>query len=123
MMAQVTAAALTSECKVLSHPASVDSIPTGAAKEDHVSMSPIAARKLSKVVDNVSGVLAIELLAACQALDFLRPLRSSAPIEAARRAIRRKVRPWKDDRYMAPEIETGRRLVESGLADLLAGLA
>ena len=123
MMAQVTAAALVSECKVLSHPASVDSIPTGAAKEDHVSMSSIAARKLSSVADNVAGVLAIELLAACQALDFLRPLRSSAPIEAARRAIRRKVRTWTDDRFLAPDLEAGRRLVETGFGDLLGELA
>jgi histidine ammonia-lyase len=123
MMAQVTAAALTSECKVLSHPASVDSIPTGAAKEDHVSMSSISARKLAKVVDNVTGVLAIELLAACQALDFLKPLRSSASIEAARRTIRRSVRTWKADRYMAPDIEAGRQLVEEGLGEHLARLA
>src|SRR5882724_9143338 len=91
-----------------SHPASVDSIPTGAAKEDHVSMSPIAARKLSSVVDNVAGVLGIELLAACQALDFLKPLRSSAPIEQARKIIRRKVRTWTDDRFLAPDLEAGR---------------
>ncbi len=123
MMAQVTAAALVSECKVLSHPASVDSIPTGAAKEDHVSMSSIAARKLSAVADNVAGVLGIELLAACQALDFLKPLRSSAPIEAARRAIRRKVRTWTDDRYIAPDLEAGRQLVETGFEDLLEELS
>ncbi len=123
MMAQVTAAALVSECKVLSHPASVDSIPTGAAKEDHVSMSSIAARKLSSVADNVAGVLAIELLAACQALDLLKPLKSSAPIQAARGAIRRKVRTWTDDRYIAPDLEAGRQLVETGFEDLLGELA
>ncbi len=123
MMAQVTAAALVSECKVLSHPASVDSIPTGAAKEDHVSMSSIAARKLSAVVRNVEAVLAIELLAACQALDFLKPLRSSLPIEAARRIIRRKVRTWTDDRYLAPDLAAGRGLVETGLGEILETLA
>ena len=84
MMAQVTAAALVSECKVLAHPASVDSIPTSAAKEDHVSMSPIAARKLASIVENLERVLAIELIAAFQAMEFLKPLRSSAPIERVR---------------------------------------
>ena len=74
MMAQVTAAALVSECKILAHPASVDSIPTSAAKEDHVSMSPIAARKFAAIVDNLERVLAIEPLAAFQAMEFLRPL-------------------------------------------------
>src|SRR5512135_1785807 len=98
MMAQVTAAALVSECKVLAHPASVDSIPTSAAKEDHVSMSPIAARKLAAVVDNLERVLAIEAIAAFQAMEFLRPLASSPAIEAVRRAFRRTVRPWHRDR-------------------------
>ncbi len=78
MIAQVTAAALVSECKVLAHPASVDSIPTSAAKEDHVSMSPIAARKFAAIVENLERVLAIEALAAFQAMEFLRPLASSA---------------------------------------------
>ena len=122
MMAQVTAAALVSECKVLSHPASTDSIPTGAAKEDHVSMSSIAARKFSSVVGNVSSVLAIELLAACQALDLLRPLKSSPPLEAARREVRRRVKTWRDDRYIAPDLEKGREIVETGMAGLLGQL-
>jgi histidine ammonia-lyase len=122
MMAQVTAAALVSECKVLAHPASTDSIPTGAAKEDHVSMSSIAARKFSEVADNAAAVLGIELLAACQALDFLRPRKSSPPIEAVRREVRRSVRTWTRDRFLAPELEKGRALVESGFAGVLAGL-
>jgi histidine ammonia-lyase len=122
MMAQVTAAALVSECKILSHPASVDSIPTGAAKEDHVSMSSIAARKFSQVVENVTSVLAIELLAACQALDFLRPLRSSPMLEAARREVRRNVKNWKADRFIAPDLEAGKRLIESGFEALLEEL-
>jgi histidine ammonia-lyase len=100
-----------SECKVLAHPASVDSIPTSAAKEDHVSMSPIAARKLSAVVDNLERVLAIEAIAAFQAMEFLRPLASSPPIEAVRRALRRTVRPWHRDREMQPEIEKARRFL------------
>ncbi len=77
MMAHVTAAALASESKTLAHPASVDSIPTSAGKEDHVSMGPTAAWKAARVVANTGRVLAVELLAACEALDFRRPLRSS----------------------------------------------
>ena len=111
MMAQVTAAALVSECKILSHPASVDSIPTSAAKEDHVSMSPIAARKLSAVVANLELVLAIEAIAAFQAMEFLKPLVSSAAIEAVRREFRRAVRPWNRDREMHADIESARRFL------------
>ncbi len=123
MMAQVTSAALVSECKVLAHPASTDSIPTGAAKEDHVSMSPIAARKFSAVVDNVASVLAIELMAACQALDLLRPLRSSAPLERARAIVRRRIRRWDRDRFLAPDLAAAREVVEGGLAPLLETLS
>ncbi|HEY1434510.1 MAG TPA: histidine ammonia-lyase, partial [Thermoanaerobaculia bacterium] len=111
MMAQVTAAALVSECKILAHPASVDSIPTSAAKEDHVSMSPIAARKLAAVVANLELVLAIETIAAFQAMEFLRPLRSTAPLEAVRREFRRTVRPWHRDREMHADIERARRFL------------
>jgi histidine ammonia-lyase len=123
MLAQVTAAALVSECKILSHPASVDSIPTGAAKEDHVSMSPIAARKFAAVVDNVTRVLAVEVLAACQALDFLKPLKSSRPIEEARRIVRRRVKTWTKDRFISPDLEAGAELVESGFTGILSTLA
>ena len=108
MMAQVTAAGLVSECKVLAHPASVDSIPTSAAKEDHVSMSPIAARKLAAIVDNLERVLAIELVSAFQAMEFLRPLSSSAPIERVRGQFRRKVRAWNADRELYPDLEAAR---------------
>ena len=111
MMAQVTAAALVSECKVLSHPASVDSIPTSADKEDHVSMSPIAARKLASIVRNLETVLAIEMLAAFQAMEFLRPLTSSRALEAVRRAFRRVVRPWDEDRELAPDLVAARRFL------------
>ncbi|MGE5413406.1 MAG: histidine ammonia-lyase [Syntrophomonadaceae bacterium] len=111
MMAQVTAAALVSECKVLAHPASADSIPTSAAKEDHVSMSPIAARKLAAIVENLERVLAIEAIAAFQAMEFLRPLASSAPIEAVRREFRRAVRPWNRDRELHEDIEKARRFL------------
>jgi histidine ammonia-lyase len=114
MMAQVTAAALVSECKSLAHPASVDSIPTSADKEDHVSMSPIAARKLAAIVENLEWVLSIELLAAFQAMEFLRPLRSSAALERVRRAFRRVVPAWKEDRRLAPDLEAARRFLSSG---------
>lgn len=113
MMAQVTAASLVSECKTLAHPASVDSIPTSADKEDHVSMSPIAARKLAAIVENLAQVLAIELFAAFQAMEFLRPLRSSASIEALRRAFRRAVPAWTQDRLMSRDLAAAREFLES----------
>jgi histidine ammonia-lyase len=120
MMAQVAAASLVSENKILAHPASVDSIPTSADKEDHVSMSPIAARKLVRVVENLELVLAIELLVAFQAMEFLRPLRSSPPLEVIRRAIRRKIPPWKSDRQLSPDIEAARLFLDG---DAVRGLA
>ncbi len=113
MIAQVTAAGLVSECKVLAHPASVDSIPTSAAKEDHVSMSPIAARKFAVIVENLERVLAIELMTAFQAMEFLRPLTSSAPIERVRRAFRRKVRAWNHDRELHTDLESARLFLSS----------
>ena len=120
MMAQVTAAALVSECKILAHPASVDSIPTSAAKEDHVSMSPIAARKLAAVVGNLEGVLAIEAIAAIQAMEFLRPLASSAPLEEFRTAFRKAVRPWNRDRELHADLESARRFLSSNAMERLA---
>jgi histidine ammonia-lyase len=111
MMAQVAAAALVSESKVLSHPASADSIPTSAAKEDHVSMSPIAARKLSAVVDNLERVLAIELIAAFQAMEFLKPLKTSPRLERVRREFRRVVRPWTSDRELYRDLDRARDFV------------
>jgi histidine ammonia-lyase len=123
MMAQVAAAALVSESKTLAHPASVDSIPTSADKEDHVSMSPIAARKLQAAVDNLERVLAIELMAAFQAMEFLRPLRTSAPLESVRRAFRRVVRPWDRDRELAPDLERARQfLVSPAMAGIVEEL-
>lgn len=104
MIAQVTAAALVSECKSLAHPASVDSIPTSANKEDHVSMGPIAARKLSAVVENLANVLAIEAMCAVQAFEFHRPLRSSEILERVAGRIREVVKPWDDDRYLHPDL-------------------
>ncbi len=104
MIAQVTAAALVAENRVLAHPASVDSIPTSADKEDHVSMGMGAALKLQEVAINTRRVLAIELLAAAQGIDLLRPLASSAPLEALHRALRERVPAWVSDREMSPDL-------------------
>ena len=115
MMAQVTAAALVSENKVLAHPASVDTIPTSASKEDHVSMGLHAALKAARIVDHVAHVLAIEVLAAAQALDLLLPLRGGRGVEAARRAVRRRVTHMHVDRVLAPDIARVRDLIEEGV--------
>jgi histidine ammonia-lyase len=104
MIAQVTAAALASESKGLCHPASVDSIPTSADKEDHVSMGMGAALKLGDVVANTRRILAIELLAAAQGIDLLRPLVSSPPLERLHAAVRERVAAWGEDREMAPDL-------------------
>lgn len=114
MMAQVTAAALLSENKILSHPASVDSIPTGAGKEDHVSMGVTAALKAARVVEHAETIVAIELLAAAQAIDLRRPLRSSAALEGVHAAVRRRVPPLEGDRVLTPDIENARALLVEG---------
>ncbi|MDA1060963.1 MAG: histidine ammonia-lyase [bacterium] len=114
MVAQYTVAALVSENKILCHPASVDSIPTCAGQEDHVSMGTIAARKAREIVKNVTNVIAIEFMAATQGLDFLDPLRSSKPLEAVRKVIRKDVRNLKVDRRMDMDIATVVELMKSG---------
>jgi len=114
MVAHVTAA-LASEIKSLAHPASVDSLPTSANQEDHVSMSTFAARRLAEMVENSRGIVAIELLAACQALEFRRPLRSSDVLETIHSAVRSRVGPWDKDRHFAPDIDAAKDLVASGL--------
>jgi histidine ammonia-lyase len=111
MMAHCTAAALVSENKVLCHPSSVDSLSTSAGTEDHVSMGGFAARKALQVVSNVEYVLAIELLAACQAVEFLRPLTTTAPLEEVYRLVRSVVPAWNQDRIMAPDIEAAVQLI------------
>ncbi|XP_034169257.2 histidine ammonia-lyase [Pangasianodon hypophthalmus] len=111
MVAHCTAAALVSENKVLCHPASVDSLSTSAATEDHVSMGGWAARKALKVVEHVEQVLAIELLAACQALEFHRPLKTTAPLEKVYELLRSVVRPWDKDRVMSCDIKTAHQLL------------
>uniref|UniRef100_A0A8C4K0L8 Histidine ammonia-lyase n=1 Tax=Dromaius novaehollandiae TaxID=8790 RepID=A0A8C4K0L8_DRONO len=111
MIAHCTAAALVSENKALCHPSSVDSLSTSAATEDHVSMGGWAARKALRVIEHVEQVLAIELLAACQGIEFLRPLRTTTPLEKVYDLVRSVVRPWMKDRFMAPDIEAVHRLL------------
>jgi histidine ammonia-lyase len=115
MIAQVTAAALVSECKGLAHPASVDSIPTSADKEDHVSMGMGAALKLQAVVAHIRRVLAIELVAACQGIDLLRPLASSLPLEALHATLRTRVPVWQEDREMATDLTLAEELLRDGI--------
>ncbi|NXW85265.1 HUTH lyase, partial [Alopecoenas beccarii] len=111
MIAHCTAAALVSENKALCHPSSVDSLSTSAATEDHVSMGGWAARKALRVIEHVEQVLAIELLAACQGIEFLRPLKTTTPLEKVYDLVRSVVRPWMKDRFMAPDIEAAHRLL------------
>lgn len=119
MEAQVVAAALASENKALAHPSSVDSIPTSANQEDHVSMAAYAARRLVPMADNSAAIVAIELLAAAQGLEFRRPLKSSEALERVHAVIRVVVPALDEDRYMAPDIEAAKSLVQSGAFDRL----
>ena len=114
MVPQVTAAALASENKSLAHPASVDSLPTSANQEDHVSMATFAARRLSDMARNSAGIVAIELLAAAQGIDFRAPLRTSPALQPVHALVRSRVAFYDHDRYFAPDIEAIRALVESG---------
>jgi len=114
MLVQVLAASLVSECKALAYPASVDSIPTSANREDHVSMSPAAARKCRWILGHVERVLACELLCAAQGLEFLQPLRAGRGAEAAYRLLRRHVRPLERDRILHPDLETVVQLIRDG---------
>jgi len=113
MIAHVTAAALASENKTLAHPASVDSIPTSANQEDHVSMATFAARKAFEITVNVRRILAIELLAACQGIDFRRPFHSSEPLETVHALVRKVVLRYTEDRYFAPDIAKTDELIKS----------
>ena len=117
MIAQVTAAALASENKGLSHPSSTDSLPTSANQEDHVSMATYAARRLTTMAENSAAIVAIELLAAAQGIEFRRPLRSSAPLERAHALVREFAAPWDRDRYFAPDIAAVTKLVLDGAFD------
>ena len=120
MVAQVTAAALIAENKQCAYPASVNSIPTSANQEDHVSMAAHGARRLVAMAENATNVVAIELIAAAQGCDFHTPMRSSAPLERVRARLREHVPRLEHDRYLAPDIAAAADLVRSGA---LAGVA
>jgi histidine ammonia-lyase len=121
MITQVTAAALVAENKQKAHPASVDSIPTSANQEDHVSMAAHGARRLAAMTTNATNIIAIELLAAAQGCDFHAPLRSSARLEGVREALRQRVPTLTTDRYLAPDIAAAAELVASGTIIAEAG--
>ncbi len=114
MIAQVTAAALVSENKSLAHPASVDNIPTSLGQEDHVSMATYAARRLLSMTENAAAVIGIELLAACQALDLIRPLKTSASLEKVYELVREKVSYYEHDRFFSDDIAQAKAIVQSG---------
>jgi histidine ammonia-lyase len=114
MIAQVTAAALASENKSLAHPASVDSLPTSANQEDHVSMATFAARRLADMAQNTAGIVAIELLAAAQGVDFRAPKKTSPVLQQVMAVIRAQVPFYDKDRHFAPDIEAVTRLVVEG---------
>ncbi len=115
MLPQVTAAALVAENKTRAAPASVDSIPTSANQEDHVSMAAHAARRLLPMADNLAAILGIELLAAAQGCDFHQPLRSSPALERVRAAVRAVAPRLEDDRYMHPDLLAATALVQDGV--------
>ncbi|PQA77330.1 histidine ammonia-lyase [Rhodoferax sp. TS-BS-61-7] len=124
MIAHVTAAALASENKSMAHPASVDSLPTSANQEDHVSMATFAARRLQGMIHNTAHILGIELLAAAQGIEFLRPLQSSPVLEAVHALLRQDVPAHHVDRYLAPDIAHATQLVRDGaVAKLLKPLS
>jgi histidine ammonia-lyase len=128
MIAQVTAAALASENKTLAHPASIDSLPTSANQEDHVSMATFAGRRLADIADNVNGIVAIEMLAACQAIEFRRPMTSSDALEKVIASVRAVAAFYDKDRYFAPDIAAVKALLKSAaihgyVDDLLPGFA
>jgi histidine ammonia-lyase len=121
MLAQVTAAALTSEIKTLAHPASVDTIPTSANKEDHVSMSMAAALKAERALQLVQNVIAVEILCACQAIDLLSPLTSSETLMRVHRVVRERVATLADDRPPAPDILAITALIIEGALEYASG--
>jgi histidine ammonia-lyase len=117
MIAQIVAAALINECQVLAHPSSTGSIPTDGGKEDHVSMGMTGAIKLRQIVEHAERILAIELMCAAQALEFRRPLRSSAEIERAHEVVRSVVPRLERDRVLAPDISAMAEAVKGGALD------
>jgi len=122
MIAQVTAAALTSEIKTLAHPASVDTIPTSANKEDHVSMSMHAAIKAERALQLAINVIAVEILCACQAIDLRAPLESSNPLMAAHKTVRAHVPTLNTDRSPAPDLDAIAQIIRSGKLEYATGI-
>ena len=122
MIAQVTAAALTSEIKTLSHPASVDTIPTSANKEDHVSMSMHAALKAERALQLAISVIAVEILCACQAIDLRKPLESSPPLMRAHKIVRDRVPTLVDDRSPAPDLDAIAEIIRGGKLEYATGI-
>jgi histidine ammonia-lyase len=122
MIAQVTAAALTAEIKTLAHPASVDTIPTSANKEDHVSMSMHAALKAERALHLATHVLAVEVLCACQALDFHAPLTTSAPLARVLKVVRERVPTLIDDRPPSSDLAGIVELIQSGGFEYASGV-
>jgi len=114
MIAHVTAAALASENKSLAHPASVDSLPTSANQEDHVSMATYAGRRLNEMAHNTATIVGIELLAAAQGVDFHRPLNTSPRLAKMKQRLRERVPFYEKDRLFAPDIEAAKQLVLQG---------
>ncbi|MES2862044.1 MAG: histidine ammonia-lyase [Pseudomonadota bacterium] len=121
MIAQVTAAALVAENRMLSHPCSVDTVPTSANQEDHVSMATHGARRLLEMAENTATVVGIELLAAAQGIDFHRPLTSSEPLEAVWAVVREGVAAYDSDHYFAPDIARATDAVRAGAFRRFAG--
>ena len=121
MMAQVTAAALASENKSMAHPASVDSLPTSANQEDHVSMATFAARRLGEMAENTAGIVAIELLAAAQGIDLRLPLKTSPALQRAHGMVRAKVPHYDHDRLLSPDIEAATAQIRHGAFNDMVG--
>ena len=122
MIAQVTAAALTSEIKTLAHPASVDTIPTSANKEDHVSMSMHAALKAERALQLAINVIAVEILCSCQAIDLRSPLASSPPLMRAHKIVRDRVKKLVDDRPPAPDLDAIAEIIRDGKLEYATGI-
>jgi histidine ammonia-lyase len=122
MIAEVTTAALMSENKHLAHPTVIDSTPTSANQEDHVSMAAHGARRLRRMVKNLNVILGVEAMCAAQGVEFRAPLKTSAPLQAAVRALRTEVRALEDDRYLAPDLAKAAALVAAGALSTATGI-
>lgn len=122
MIAEVTTAALMSENKHLAHPTVIDSTPTSANQEDHVSMAAHGARRLGRMAANLHVILGVEALCAAQGVEFRAPLRTSAPLQAALHALRAEIHALEDDRYLAPDLARAASLVADGALNKAAGI-